>query len=74
MEQQIQQVSDDTLVDLQEEYNKTDIQTIIDNLEADLVGLVPVKNRIRQIVRGIVDRKQKHLHFSMLLAIFNLLI
>ena len=49
MEQQIQQVSDFTLVNLQEEYNKTDIQVIIDNLEQDLVGLKPVKNRIREI-------------------------
>ena len=42
-------VSESTLVNLQEEYNKTEIQTIIDNLEEDLVGLKPVKNRIREI-------------------------
>ena len=36
-------------INLREEYNKTDIQQIIANLEADLVGLVPVKSRIRQI-------------------------
>ena len=29
-------------VNLQEEYNKTNIQGIIDQLEQDLVGLVPV--------------------------------
>ena len=28
-------VSESTLVNLQEEYNKTEIQTIIDNLEED---------------------------------------
>jgi probable Rubsico expression protein CbbX len=33
-------------VNLQEEYNKTNIQGIIDQLEEDLVGLVPVKARI----------------------------
>ena len=65
MEQQIQQVSDDTLVDLQEEYNKTDIQTIIDNLEADLVGLKPVKNRIREIsALLLIDRIRKTLGLS----------
>ena len=30
-------------VNLQEEYNKTNIQGIIDQLENDLVGLAPVK-------------------------------
>jgi probable Rubsico expression protein CbbX len=65
MEQQITQVSDDTLVDLQEEYNKTDIQTIIDNLEADLVGLKPVKNRIREIsALLLIDRIRKTLGLS----------
>jgi probable Rubsico expression protein CbbX len=65
MEQQITQVSDDTLVDLQEEYNKTDIQSIIDNLEADLVGLKPVKNRIREIsALLLIDRIRKTLGLS----------
>ena len=36
-------------LNLQEEYNKTDIQGIIDQLEEDLVGLVPVKARIKEI-------------------------
>ncbi len=36
-------------VNLQEEYNKTDIQSIIDQLESDLVGLAPVKARIKEI-------------------------
>ena len=58
MEQQIQQVSDDTLVDLQEEYNKTDIQTIIDNLEADLVGLKPVKNNPK-VAKRTRDQKNR---------------
>ena len=34
---------------LQEEYNKTDIQGVIDQLEKDLVGLAPVKARIKEI-------------------------
>ena len=36
-------------VNLQEEYNKTDIQGIIDQLDRDLVGLAPVKARIKEI-------------------------
>ena len=58
-------VSESTLVNLQEEYNKTEIQTIIDNLEEDLVGLKPVKNRIREIsALLLVDRIRKNLGLS----------
>jgi SpoVK/Ycf46/Vps4 family AAA+-type ATPase len=53
---------DYTVVNLQEEYDKTEIQKIIDNLEADLVGLIPVKNRIREIAALLlVDRLRKNL-------------
>ena len=58
-------VTESTLVNLQEEYNKTEIQTIIDNLEEDLVGLKPVKNRIREIsALLLVDRIRKNLGLS----------
>ena len=58
-------VSESTLVNLQEEYNKTEIQTIIDNLEEELVGLKPVKNRIREIsALLLVDRIRKNLGLS----------
>ena len=36
-------------INLQEEYNNTNIQGIIDQLENDLVGLTPVKQRIKEI-------------------------
>ena len=36
-------------INLQEEYNNTNIQGIIDQLEQDLVGLAPVKARIKEI-------------------------
>ena len=36
-------------LNLQEEYNKTDIQGVINQLEEDLVGLAPVKARIKEI-------------------------
>ena len=60
--QAIPKAPDHTVVNLQEEYNKTDIQTIIDNLEGDLVGLKPVKARIREIAALLlVDRLRKNL-------------
>jgi len=53
-------------LNLQEEYNKTDIQTIIDQLEADLVGLVPVKARIKEIAALLlVQRLRKNLGLGM---------
>lgn len=36
-------------VNLQEEYRKREIQEILDQLDTDLVGLVPVKSRIKEI-------------------------
>ena len=36
-------------INLQEEYNNTNIQSIIDQLDNDLVGLAPVKQRIKEI-------------------------
>ena len=59
---EITKAAGDTVVDLQEEYNKTEIQDIIDNLEADLVGLKPVKARIREIAALLlIDRLRKNL-------------
>jgi probable Rubsico expression protein CbbX len=59
---EIPKAPDSTVVNLQEEYNKTDIQNIIDNLEADLVGLEPVKSRIREIAALLlIDRLRKNL-------------
>ena len=49
-------------LNLQEEYNKTNIQGVIDNLEHDLVGLAPVKARIREIAALLlVQRLRKSL-------------
>jgi probable Rubsico expression protein CbbX len=41
--------TDNPLVNLKEEYEKRQIQEIIDELERDLIGLVPVKTRIKEI-------------------------
>jgi len=59
---EVPKASDSTIVNLQEEYNKTQIQDIIDNLEADLIGLKPVKDRIREIAALLlIDRLRKTL-------------
>jgi len=53
--------SDETLVNLQEEYNKTEIQELIDILETELIGLKPVKTRIREIsALLLVDRLRRN--------------
>ena len=40
---------DSTPVYLQEEYSKTEIAKILNLLDEELVGLAPVKSRIREI-------------------------
>nr|YP_010337037.1 putative rubisco expression protein [Madagascaria erythrocladioides]UNJ16622.1 putative rubisco expression protein [Madagascaria erythrocladioides] len=55
-------LSADTLVNLQEEYNKTQIQEVLDRLDEELIGLVPVKTRIKEIAALLlVDRLRKQL-------------
>ena len=50
------------VVNLQEEYNNTNIQGIIEQLEEDLVGLAPVKQRIKEIsALLLVQRLRKNL-------------
>jgi probable Rubsico expression protein CbbX len=54
------------VANLQEEYNKTDIQGIIEQLESDLVGLAPVKARIKEIAALLlVQRLRKNLGLGM---------
>ena len=36
-------------INLQEEYSKTEIAKVLNILDEELVGLAPVKNRIREI-------------------------
>nr|YP_009398225.1 Rubisco expression protein [Thaumatella adunca]ARW67411.1 Rubisco expression protein [Thaumatella adunca] len=55
--------TDDTLVNLQEEYDKTKIQEIIDELEQELIGLTPVKTRIKEIAALLlIDRLRNQLN------------
>ena len=53
-------------LNLQEEYNNTNIQGIIDQLDEDLIGLVPVKARIKEIAALLlVQRLRKNLGLGM---------
>ena len=53
--------SNDTLISIRDEYEKTEIETILKNLETDLVGLKPVKKRIREIAALLlIDRLRKN--------------
>nr|YP_010713732.1 CbbX [Galdieria phlegrea]WDA99814.1 CbbX [Galdieria phlegrea] len=40
---------EETLVNIQEEYKKTKIQEVLYQLDKELIGLAPVKNRIKEI-------------------------
>ena len=44
-------------INLQEEYNKTDIKGVIAQLEEDLIGLAPVKERIKEIAALLLVQK-----------------
>ena len=51
-----------TLVNLKDEYNNTEIQSILDILDAELIGLKPVKTRIRDIsALLLIDRLRQKL-------------
>ena len=51
---------DDTLVNLQAEYDKTQIQEIIDELQKELIGLQPVKTRIKEIAALLLIDKLRN--------------
>src|SRR6476660_4451608 len=53
-------LSTEKALNLKQEYKDTEIQRVIDILEEELVGLVPVKTRIREIAALLViDRLRK---------------
>ncbi len=56
---------DDTQVDLQAEFHSSNIQEVLDKLDRELVGLKPVKTRIRETAALLlVDRVRKQMHLS----------
>jgi probable Rubsico expression protein CbbX len=51
-----------TLVNLKDEYNNSEIQSILDILDDELIGLIPVKTRIREIsALLLIDRLRQKL-------------
>jgi probable Rubsico expression protein CbbX len=56
---------DDTPVDLQEELRSSNVQEIFDQLDRELIGLKPVKTRIRETAALLlVDRLRKKVQLS----------
>lgn len=56
---------DDTSVDLQAEFDASQIQEVLDKLDRELIGLVPVKTRIREIAALLlVERMRKKLELT----------
>ena len=52
-------------VDLGEEFNSSQVQEVLDQLDQELVGLIPVKTRIREIAALLlVDRLRQHMELS----------
>lgn len=52
-------------INLQEEYAKTDIAKILNLLDEELVGLAPVKARIREIAALLlIDKLEKFRYYS----------
>ena len=53
-------------LNLQEEYKNTQIQSLLDQLESELVGLRPVKQRIKEIAALLlVHRLRKNLGLTL---------
>jgi len=58
-------VPDDTPVDLEAEFRDSHIQEVLDKLDRELIGLIPVKTRIRETAALLlVDRVRKQMHLS----------
>ncbi len=59
------ELSDDTPVDLEAEFKASNVQEVLDRLDRELIGLTPVKTRIRETAALLlVDRVRKQLHLS----------
>lgn len=57
--------SDDTPVDLQAEYENSNVQEVLDKLDRELIGLKPVKTRIKETAALLlVDRVRKNLNLA----------
>ncbi|MFA7387672.1 MAG: CbbX protein [Thiohalobacteraceae bacterium] len=58
-------LKDDAIVDLEAEFRASNIQEVLDKLDRELVGLKPVKTRIREIAALLlVDRLRRQFQLS----------
>ena len=58
-------IADDAQIDLQAEYNSSQIQEVLDKLDKELIGLKPVKTRIREIAALLlVERLRKKMELT----------
>ncbi len=56
---------DDMPIDLEAEFKASNVQEVLDKLDRELVGLAPVKQRIREIAALLlVDRARRRLHLT----------
>jgi len=61
----IEFLPDDASVDLQAELESSQVQEVLDKLDSELVGLVPVKTRIREIAALLlVDRLRRQFNLT----------
>ncbi|YP_003359222.1 CbbX (plastid) [Cryptomonas paramecium] len=61
----IRHLEGDALVSLKEEYEERRLQEVFDDLDSELVGLLPIKNRLKEIAALlIVHRLRAHLGLS----------
>jgi len=58
-------IAEDGLVDLEAEFKASNIQEVLDKLDKELIGLKPVKTRIREVAALLlVDRLRKKFELS----------
>ena len=58
-------LSDDAEVNLEDEFEKSNVKEVLDKLDRELIGLIPVKTRIREIAALLlVDRLRKQFALS----------
>jgi hypothetical protein len=65
IQEQASELPDDTPIDLQQALRSSHVHEVLDKLETELVGLIPVKTRIRETAALLlVDRVRKKLGLS----------
>lgn len=65
VEAETETLPDDASVNLQEEFEKSQVQEVLDKLDRELVGLVPVKTRIKEIAALLlVDRLRRQFNLT----------